>query len=118
MDFHEFLGLARSGIKRLSMAEGNDLILPAMEDKNGAREVRQILERTVLVGHEEFREKPGQAVPGGFLKRNKSGFEDERLRFIRPAYPGRNGTPQRPAEDDDLLRIRLSDLNQVIPGGL
>jgi hypothetical protein len=32
MDFHEFLRLARSGIKRLPMAKGNDLVLPAVED--------------------------------------------------------------------------------------
>ena len=64
------------------MAKGNDLILPAMEDKNGAMDPRKIPERTVLIGRKEFHEKPGQTVPSGVLQRNKSGLEDEGLRFM------------------------------------
>jgi hypothetical protein len=79
---------------------------------------RKILGCTILIRHKKFHENSGQAVPGGFLKRNKSGFKDEPPRFIRPAYPGRDGTPQRSAKDDDLMRILLSDLGKIIPSGL
>jgi hypothetical protein len=100
------------------MAKGNDLVLPAMEDENGAMDHRKILECTILIGHKEFHENSGQAVPGGFPQRRKTGFEDEHLRFMNLAHPGRDGTPQRSAEDDDLLRILLSNPGKVIPSGL
>ena len=100
------------------MAKGNDLISPAMEEENGAMDHRKILECTVLIGHKKFHENSGQAIPSSLPQRNKSGFEDEHPRFINLAHPGGNGTPQRSAEDDDLLRILLSDLDKVIPGGL
>ena len=117
MDFHEFLGFIGCRIKRLPMAKGNDLILPAMEDKNGAMDHRKILECTVLIG-DKFHEDSGEAVPGGFPQRSKSGLEDEHPWFMNLAHPGRNGTPRDLPKTTISRGSFFSDLDKVIPDGL